>query len=264
MSTVPDEDIKPSKLPLFASLSIVAILVLCYFIFPSFQNGVKQAFDLLTSDDEEALKAWVSQFGLLGPIIIIVGMVVQMFLFVVPNIALMMISILCYGPIWGAVIALIGVFCASSLGYLIGSRLSRVTLNKFVSVSTQKKISEFIRDYGVGAIMITRLSSFSNDALSFVAGILKMSYYKYILSTLTGITPLIVLLAIYGNNGKIEKALIWISAISLALLIAYIVMDKKRKKKAREKAGPVDTQNNTESPNSKDTLRRKKVDNEIT
>ncbi len=57
-----------------------------------------------------------------------------------------------------------------------------------------------------------------------------MSYQKYILATLGGITPLIVLLAIYGRNGKILKALIWIAAISLMLLIIYIVIDKKRKK----------------------------------
>jgi hypothetical protein len=41
---------------------------------------------------------------------------------------------------------------------------------------------------------------------------------------------MIVLLAIFGRNGKILKALIWIAAISLMLLIIYIVIDKKRKK----------------------------------
>jgi len=57
-----------------------------------------------------------------------------------------------------------------------------------------------------------------------------MNYRKYILATLSGITPLIMLLAIYGRNGKILKALIWIAAISLVLLIIYIVIDKRRKR----------------------------------
>jgi uncharacterized membrane protein YdjX (TVP38/TMEM64 family) len=108
--------------------------------------------------------------------------------------------------------------------------LSPVTLQKFVSKKTQKKIGDFIQDYGMMAILLTRLSSFSNDALSFVAGLLGMRYKVYILSTLAGITPLVVTIAIYGRNGKIEKALIWVAAVSVVLLIAYIVIDKRRKK----------------------------------
>ena len=80
-----------------------------------------------------------------------------------------------------------------------------------------------------GAV-ITRLSSLSNDWLSIVAGLLQMRYKSYILATLSGITPLIVLLAIYGNRGKILNALIWIAAVSLVLLAIYIVVDKRRKK----------------------------------
>ena len=57
-----------------------------------------------------------------------------------------------------------------------------------------------------------------------------MSYKKYILATLGGITPLIVLLAIYGRDGRILKALAWVAGISLVILIVYIIIDKKRKK----------------------------------
>lgn len=219
------------KLPVIIPLSIIMLLVGSYFIFPSFNEGVNEAFDVLTSDDQVRVKTWVERFGWLGPVVIIVAMALQMFLFIIPNVLLMMIAIISYGPIWGSVISLFGVFISSSLGYVIGSKLNRVTLNKFVSKGTQKKIAGFIQDYGMGAIFITRLSSFSNDALSFVAGILQMSYKRYILSTLAGITPLIVVLAIYGRNGKIEKALIWIGSISLLLLVVYIIVDKRRKKK---------------------------------
>ena len=71
----------------------------------------------------------------------------------------------------------------------------------------------------------------SNDSLSIVAGALKMQYKKYILATMCGITPLVVVLAIYGKNGKIMNALIWIAAISLVILIVYIFIDRKNKRK---------------------------------
>lgn len=216
--------------PIVVSVSLLALLASSYFFIPGVQEWTNEAYDVLTSDDEERVKEYVAQYGIWGPLAIIVAMAVQMFLFIVPNILLMMIAIISYGPVWGSIISLAGVFCASSLGYLIGKKLSPVTLRRFVSEKTQKKIGEYIKDYGMMAIMITRLSSFSNDALSFVAGLLGMRYRVYILSTLAGITPLIIIIAIYGRNGKIEKALIWVAVVSLALLVAYIVIDKRRKK----------------------------------
>jgi uncharacterized membrane protein YdjX (TVP38/TMEM64 family) len=221
-----------SKAHIIIPVTLVAVAVTSYFIFPDFKEGVDEAFKVLTSDDEEYIREWVSHFGMLGPLVIILAMTVQMFMFVVPNFLLMMIAIICYGPVWGSFIALAGVFASSSLGYFIGCKLSPHTLDKWVSLKNQKKISGFIKRYGVGAIVITRFTSFSNDALSFVAGLLKMGYKKYILSTLAGITPLIVTLAIFGRNGRIEKALLWIAIASLIMLVVYIRIDTKRRKRS--------------------------------
>jgi uncharacterized membrane protein YdjX (TVP38/TMEM64 family) len=224
------------NLPIVISVSILLVMASCYFFVPGVRPWANEAYDVLTSDDEERVREYVAQYGLWGPLAIIVAMVLQMFLFIVPNILLMMIAIISYGPVWGSLISLAGVFCASSFGYYIGRQLSPVTLRKFVSEKTQKKIGSFIEEYGMMAILLTRLSSFSNDALSFVAGLLGMRYKVYILSTLAGITPLVITLAIYGKNGKIEKALIWVAAVSFVLLIAYIVIDKRRKKNKRKRA----------------------------
>jgi uncharacterized membrane protein YdjX (TVP38/TMEM64 family) len=114
---------------------------------------------------------------------------------------------------------------------MIGKYLGPVTVHKLMNEKVRRKTSEFIKRYGVTAIAITRISSLSNDSLSIVAGLLKMNYRKYILATLAGITPLIILLAIYGKNGKILKALIWIAALSLLSLIVYIIIDKRRKRR---------------------------------
>jgi uncharacterized membrane protein YdjX (TVP38/TMEM64 family) len=162
---------------------------------------------------------------------LILLMVFQMFLFVVPNVFVMIVAIISYGPVWGAIISFAGVFASSSVGYMIGRYLGPVTVNKLLSRKAQQKTTEFIQDYGIPAIAITRISSFSNDSLSIVAGLLKMGYKKYILATIGGISPLIILLSIYGKNGKILKALIWIAAASFIILMIYIIIDKKRKSK---------------------------------
>lgn len=220
------------KLPLFISFSLLAVLLLCYLLIPSVKEFVQEAFEVLTSNDQKRISSWVAQFKLAGPVVLVLLMVVQMFLFVVPNIFIMIVAIISYGPVWGAVISFCGVFCSSSAGYAIGRYLGPVTVDKLLSKNAQRKTSDFIQHYGVPAIAITRISSFSNDSLSIVAGMLRMSYKRYILATLCGITPLIVLLSVYGRNGKILRALIWIAAVSLVLLVVYIIVDKRRRKKA--------------------------------
>jgi uncharacterized membrane protein YdjX (TVP38/TMEM64 family) len=203
----------------------------CYFFIPAFHDFIYEAFDVLTSDDEVRIKKWVSQFGFWGPLVIIFTMVIQMFMFIVPNILLIIISILSYGPVWGSLIAWIGVFLASSLGYFIGSRLSPIMVKRFVSVKVQLVLSEFIRDYGMKAIVVIRLSTFSNDGLSIVAGLLRMEYKRFIVATLMGITPLIAVIAFFRQKGEIEKGLLWAGIILICCLVLYIVIDRRRKRK---------------------------------
>ena len=223
-------DQKTSKLPLVISLSIITALVGSYFIFPSFKEGLKEVFDVLTSNDEEKIKDWVSHFGVWGPLIIIATMVLQMFLFIVPNILLIMISILSYGPVWGSILAWFGVFLASTVGFFIGNKLSPVIVDRLVSAKTQKKLRYFINAYGMKAIVVIRLSTFSNDGLSLVAGLLNMQYKRFIGATLLGITPLITILALFGHSGKIEKGLLWTGVGLIICLIIYIVVDMRRSK----------------------------------
>ena len=221
---------KQSGLPFVLSLSLVAVLVACYFFIPAFHDFIQEAIDVLTSDDEARVKEWVSHFGIWGPVVIIFTMVVQMFMFIVPNILLIIISIMSYGPIWGSLIAWVGIFLASSLGYFIGNKLSPVTVKRFVSGKVQRVLSEFIRDYGMKAIVVIRLSTFSNDGLSIVAGLLKMDYKRFILATLMGITPLIAIIAFFREKGQIEKGLLWAGIVLIGCLILYVIIDKRRKK----------------------------------
>ena len=81
-------------------------LVASYFIFPGFQDGVNEAFVVITSEDDDRIKAWVKKFGALGPIVLILAMVTQMFMLVIPNLLLFIIAIICYGPWWGSLICL--------------------------------------------------------------------------------------------------------------------------------------------------------------
>lgn len=224
---------KTSRLPLFLSVLLVSTAVALYFLSPGFEQFVDEAYSLLTSGDEQRTRQWVSQFGFWGPAVILVVMILQMFLFIVPNILLILICILSYGPVWGGLLAWSGIFLASTVGYFLGNKLSSVIVDRLVSVKTQEKLQDFISRYGMKAIFALRVSSLSNDGLSLVAGLLKMSYRRFIVATLLGITPLIAVLAIFGHNGRVERGLIFVGVFLLVCLIIYILIDKRRSKRKK-------------------------------
>lgn len=228
MKTTPTA--KKSRLPLYVSLSIIGVLALSYFIIPSVNTFFNQAWNVLLSNDEARIKTWVKGFGWLGPLVIILAMVAQMFLLFIPSILLMIVTILAYGSIWGSLIVIIAVFVASTAGYFIGKLIETEFIAGLLGKKAVTKVSSFLEDYGFWAIVITRINPFlSNDAISFVAGVLKLNYWKFISATLLGIAPLIILIAITGSNtATLKNGLLWGSLGSLLIFGLYIWWDKKK------------------------------------
>lgn len=221
--------VKQSKAPLYISLFIIAALVLSYFFIPQVQEFLNNGWSALTSGDEQRTRQWVSQFGWFGPLVIVITMVLQMFLIVIPTPLLMVVTVLAYGPWLGAAILFIAVFVASSIGYFIGRYFGPVIVEKLIGHKNEKKISDFIEDYGFWTVIVVRLSPFlSNDAISFVGGVLKMGYWKFIGATMIGISPLIIFIAYLGGNyERLKTGLVWASLISLVLFAVFVWWDKK-------------------------------------
>ena len=224
--------VSKSKAPLYISLALIASIVACYFLIPSVQEFLDKAWAVLTSGDEKRITQWVDGFGWFGPIILILAMIIQMFLIVIPSVALMVVSIIAYGPIWGSLIVFAAVFSASTIGYIIGRYFGPVIVQRLIGEKNEKKIADFIEDYGFWAVIVTRVNPFlSNDAISFVGGILKMTYWKFIGATLVGIAPLTIFIAILGRNtDQLKSGLLWGSLVSLVLFGAYVFWDKKKRK----------------------------------
>lgn len=224
--------VKKSKAPLYISAAIIISIVAAYFFIPAVNNFLDESWQVLTSDDEDRIKEWVSQFGWVGPLVLVLTMVLQMFLLVIPSILLMVVSILAYGPIWGSAIIFASIFTASSVGYFIGRYFGPIIVERLIGNKSEKKIGDFLEDYGFWAVIVTRLNPIlSNDAISFVAGILKMGYWRFIAATLVGIAPLTIFIAVLGKTTEgLKTGLIWGSIISLILFLAYVYWDKKKRK----------------------------------
>lgn len=225
-----EHETKQSKTPLIISGLILLGLVTSYFVIPEVNHFLKDSYETLTSENEERISEWVSRLGFWGPFFIILSMTLQMFLLIIPSPLLIVVSILAYGPYLGTLIAISAIMVASTIGFFIGKYLGQVTIDRLIGRKKEKKLEFYVERYGGWAVFITRLTPLlSNDAISFVAGILRMGYWKFIGFTLAGITPLTILIAWFGeNNERLKNGLIWISGISFVIFIVYIIYDRKK------------------------------------
>ncbi|WP_224483162.1 TVP38/TMEM64 family protein [Robertkochia aurantiaca] len=213
------------RFPLYISGGLLLLSVIAWFLSPEFQTFVNQGWDVLKSGEPSQIKDWITSFGWLAPLLIIILMIVQMFLIVIPSVGLMVVSILSYGPYWGSVLAIFAVFAASTVGYFAGRYVGPSIMEKFLGGNKEQKLEGFLKDYGFWAVFITRLNPLlSNDTISFVAGILGIDYFTFILATVAGTTPLTIAIAVLGETSdSFEEGMLWGSvAMFLLLLIHYL------------------------------------------
>lgn len=224
---------KTAVWPYILTILFFGTLITLYFLNDSVQEFFTEAWKVLRSNDEERISNWVGQFDYWGPLLIVAAMTLQMFLFVVPSFLLMVVTVVAYGPWAGAGIILVAIFTASSIGYGIGVKFGTPVIDRILGEKTEKNIAEFLEDYGFWAVIVTRVSPFlSNDAISIIAGMLRMGYWKFIGSTMLGIAPLTAVTAFLGENtDRLKGGLVWVGAISLVGFIGYVWWDRKRKQR---------------------------------
>lgn len=221
-----------SRLSWLIPLGVIAALVLLYLVWPGFQALTDEAYRVVTSGDRAQLEAWVSGFGPWGPALIYALMIAQTLLAFIPSLLITIVPVLAYGPVWGGLLAWSGLLLAAFVAYGVGRALGPATVERFIGHKTERQIEGFVERYGVWGIVAARVSpALSTDAVSFVAGLVKMKLWRFGLATGLGILPLVVLVAFLGSDlERLRGGLIWVSVLSLVTFVLYVVWDRRRRR----------------------------------
>jgi uncharacterized membrane protein YdjX (TVP38/TMEM64 family) len=225
---------QPSRLTWLIPVGIIALLVLLYFVWPSYQNLVDQTYQMVRRGDREALQNWVSGCGVWGVLLVYALMIAQTLLAFIPSLLVTLVPVLAYGSFWGGVVAWSGLLLAAWVAYGIGRMLGTVTVERFIGHETEQRVEEFVSRYGVWGVIAARVSpALSTDAVSFVAGLIKMGFWRFSFATALGTLPLVALIAFLGRDvERLRGGLIWVSVISLGLFVAYVLWDRRRARSA--------------------------------
>lgn len=227
---------KRPNFPVIISLLVITTAVVFYFFDDSFNSWMNEAYQVFSTGEIQKIKDFLEPHKDIGYLILLGAFLFQLFLFFVPSVLVMSLSIVMYGPWLGGLLCLVGVFLASVFAYILGEALSTVTVDKIIGHDNREKMTSFLEKYGFWTVAIFRLSPFlSNDAVSFVGGLVKMKFWRFIGATMLGITPLTILLAWMGeDNERLTWGFSILGGISLVVLAVYIYMDRRKSSRAND------------------------------
>ena len=194
--------------------------------------------------DEERLRGYVQSFGLWGPVLVILlraGAVLTAFL---PNSPISLASGAAYGPLWGTVYVLIGSELGAVLAFLIARRLGYDAVRRrgWIDRVRQTRWGAWLLKRGrsqnrlSAAVFLARAAPFVNlDAVSYVAGVTRIRFWRYALASFAGLAPYNFVFAYLGDRlvGASTKTVALILALTALLAVLPLALrplwDRHRK-----------------------------------
>jgi membrane protein DedA with SNARE-associated domain len=130
----------------------------------------------------------------------------------------------------------IGATLGGMAGYCIGRYAAKPFLTKFgkfilIKPHHIEKAENFAKKYGVLSVLIGRIVPIVPfKVFSIAAGISKINFPGFILFTLIGVVPRIMLLSIFGETlVKYTKPTVVVLAVAILAFIAYKLVSRKLK-----------------------------------
>jgi phospholipase D1/2 len=190
---VPDEARKPAprRLVGLGILALVLVLTALAWRFTPLHDWVNLASLITFARSLETMP--------FTPIIVVAVFVVAGIL-MVPVTLLIAVSGVVFGPFYGALYALSGTMLCAALGFVLGSWLGRETLRHLLGHRVNRLSQRFAKR-GIMAMMVVRLLPIAPfTVVNVVAGASHLQLRDYLIGTLLGMFPGIILTVAFSHN----------------------------------------------------------------
>jgi uncharacterized membrane protein YdjX (TVP38/TMEM64 family) len=184
--------------------------------------------------NEERLREVVNSFGLLGPLVFIGLQFLQVVIFVIPGEVVQVAGGYIYGPWLGVVYSLIGIALGSASDFFIARALGRPFVEVYIRKETVGKFDGAISGSGglAALFFLFLLPGTPKDALCYIGGLSTISFPLFLLVSLFGRLPALVLSVIFGSKlASREWGIVIAVAVATALLfvLSYLFRDRLRR-----------------------------------
>ncbi len=160
-------------------------------------------------------------------------MVAQAIIAPLPANVIVITNGLVFGPFWGCILSWATTVLGASLCFLLSKTLGKRFAFKIVGNSLNTA-EAFFKQYGLHAVFVVRIMPFVPfDAVSYGAGLVGVSYFRFLIATAVGIIPSMI---VYSYIGKMIAGVYWwvlVGILSVSLLAVISASFLLRKPKSQ-------------------------------
>ena len=176
-----------------------------------------------------SIEPWVrSSMAGAGPAgaAVVIGLLAADVFVPIPSSVIMILSGAAFGIWWGALVAFIGSIGGEWLGFEIARRYGSAWASRFIGNAREvERMNAMLARHGAAAVAVTRPLPVVMETMSLVAGISTMKRRTFLLASVIGTAPIVVIYAYAGamsrETGSLLPAVVILIAVGGAGLVWY-------------------------------------------
>ena len=178
--------------------------------------------------DMEGLKEYILSFGIWGPIVSFLLMVLQSVAAPLPAFVITFANAALFGWVYGAILSWSSAMAGAAVCFYIAKFLGRNTVENLTSKFALDDVDKFFVKYGKHTILIERLLPFmSFDLVSYAAVLTSMSFTSFFIATGIGQLPATIVYSYVGGMLTGGAKLMMTGLLTLFALSILIYVIKK-------------------------------------
>ena len=180
--------------------------------------------NVLGIQSDSLIESWMGRAGTGSAVVMISLLAADLFL-PIPSSLIMVLSGAAFGVLWGSVFSLVGSIGGEWLGFELVRRYGRRASSKMVGDDELERLSRVFARHGTAVVVVTRALPVVMETMSVVAGLSKMKRSTFLIASLLGTAPIVVVYAYAGaisrQTGSLVPALIMLIAVAGLGWIVY-------------------------------------------
>lgn len=176
----------------------------------------------LTTMTPEAIRVWLTQFGIAAPLIYVVLYAVNTIVLLPPIGIMSLAAGLAFGPLLGFLVIMAGAMLGTTATFFISRRLGRAVVERRLRGRFQS-LDAALATRGFWTVLLFRLVPIvPYEALNYAAGLSRIRFHHYWTATILGLLPGAAIAAWFGDS--LTQPLSWKFAGAAAALVALIAI----------------------------------------
>jgi uncharacterized membrane protein YdjX (TVP38/TMEM64 family) len=158
---------------------------------------------------QEAVTSFVTDFGPLAPITLIVLQIIQVVLAPIPGQVLAAVAGYLFGPWWGTLYNMIGIGIGSAVAFWLSRRYGRTYVERFIDDEAMGAFDGFVERHGLLSLFILFLvPGLPDDALCFLGGLTPIPLWKLVVVAIVGRAPAFFLVNLAGHLVAVDAGVL--------------------------------------------------------